>query len=125
LEGLLDLAASLRLPVRAIDPAMRTTLAARGVQTPSAFVGDVGEAPYWTVARLVATIRELQPGVTELMCHPGYFDAAIAYSRYGPQRDIERQALCDAVVVAAVRDGGVRLVTYAAVKGGSDGGRHP
>lgn len=116
LESLLDLAASLKLPVRAIDPHMREAIGARGLRTPSRFLGDVGKTPYWTVARLIAAIRELQPGATELMCHPGYFDDAIAYSRYGRQRDVEREALCDLAVTALVHDMGVQLITYAAVK---------
>ncbi len=116
LESLLNFAAPLKLPVRGLDPHMRSAISALGLCTPSQFLGDIGEAPYWTVARLVAAVRELQPGTTELMCHPGYFDEAIAYSRYGRQRDAEREALCDPAVRAAVRAMDVQLVTYAAVK---------
>ena len=50
------------------------------------------------------------------MCHPGYFDAAIAYSRYGRQRDVERQALCAPEAAALLREQGVQLVTYAALQ---------
>jgi predicted glycoside hydrolase/deacetylase ChbG (UPF0249 family) len=114
-EALLDLAGSLKLPVRSIDSQMRHTMAARGVGSPAHFLGDAGDEPYWTVTRLLSTIRTLPPGVTELMCHPGYFDDAIAYSRYGPQRDVERQALCAPEVAARLREHGVQLVTYAAV----------
>jgi predicted glycoside hydrolase/deacetylase ChbG (UPF0249 family) len=114
LEVLLELATSWRLPVRSIDPAMRAAIVARGVSSPAHFVGDAGDEPYWTVSRLVTTICQLPPGVTELMCHPGYFDATIAYSRYGRQRDVEREALCDGAVAATVREMGVELVTYAA-----------
>jgi chitin disaccharide deacetylase len=113
-EVLLDLAVALKLPVRSLDPQMRATMAARGLGSPEHFLGDAGDEPYWTVRRLLATIQTLQPGVTELMCHPGYFDDAIAYSRYGPQRDIERQALCAPEVAARLREKGVELVTYAA-----------
>jgi predicted glycoside hydrolase/deacetylase ChbG (UPF0249 family) len=115
LEVLLELSSSWRLPLRSVEPGMRAAILARGLRSPSDFVGDAGDEPYWTVARLVATIRALQPGVTELMCHPGYFDAAIAYSRYGRQRDVERQALCDPLVLATVRERGAELVTYAAL----------
>jgi hypothetical protein len=115
LDVLLELAASWQLPVRSIEPSMRAAIMTRGLTSPSHFLGDAGEEPYWTVARLVATMGVLQPGVTELMCHPGYFDDAIAYSRYGPQRDTERQALCDAAVARAVQEMQVELVTYAAV----------
>jgi chitin disaccharide deacetylase len=115
LEALLDLAVSLRVPVRSIDPQMRATMTARGLGSPEHFLGDAGNEPYWTVTRLLTTIQALQRGVTELMCHPGYFDEAIAYSRYGPQRDVERQALCAPEVAAVLRERAVELVTYAAV----------
>jgi predicted glycoside hydrolase/deacetylase ChbG (UPF0249 family) len=116
LDVLLDLATSLRLPVRSIDASMRAAVTARGLGSPAHFLGDAGEKPYWTVARLRSTIPTLLPGVTELMCHPGYFDDTIAYSRYGRQRDVERQALCAPEVVAMLREQGVQLVTYAALQ---------
>jgi predicted glycoside hydrolase/deacetylase ChbG (UPF0249 family) len=116
LDALLDLAASLRLPVRSIDAHMRAAMMARGLGSPAHFLGDAGDEPYWTVARLLSIIPTLSPGVTELMCHPGYFDDAIAYSRYGRQRDVERQALCAPEVPTRLREQGVRLVTYAALQ---------
>jgi predicted glycoside hydrolase/deacetylase ChbG (UPF0249 family) len=115
LETLLDLAVSLRVPVRSIDSAMHATMAARDLRSPTAFLGDAADEPYWTIERLQAALRALRPGITELMCHPGYFDAVISYSRYGPQRDVERQALCAPEVVATLRAQEVQLVTYAAV----------
>jgi chitin disaccharide deacetylase len=115
LEVLLDLAAALQLPVRSLDAPMRAAMTARELGSPAHFLGDAGDEPYWTVRRLLATIQALQPGVTELMCHPGYFDDAIAYSRYGPQRDVERQALCAPEVATRLQEEGVQLVTYAAL----------
>ena len=115
LAALLDLAGRLQLPVRSIDAQMRAVMTARGLRTPAYFSGDAGNEPYWTAARLQSTIQMLQPGVTELMCHPGYFDDAIAYSRYGRQRDVERQALCTPEVAATLQERGMQLVTYAAV----------
>jgi predicted glycoside hydrolase/deacetylase ChbG (UPF0249 family) len=117
LEMLLQLAATWHLPVRSIDPPMWAATVARGVGSPSHFVGDAGDEPYWTVPRMLATIHALQPGLTELMCHPGYFDTAIAYSRYGRQRDVERQTLCDPAVATAVQQRDVQLVTYAILQG--------
>jgi predicted glycoside hydrolase/deacetylase ChbG (UPF0249 family) len=116
LDVLLDLAAALRLPVRSIDVPMRAIMMARGLGSPAHFLGDAGDEPYWTVTRLLSTIPTLSPGVTELMCHPGYFDDTIAYSRYGRQRDVERQALCTSEVATRLREQGVRLVTYAALQ---------
>jgi chitin disaccharide deacetylase len=116
LEALLDLAVPLRLAIRSIDAPMRATTSARGVGTPAHFLGEAGDQPYWTVTRLLSSMQALQPGVTELMCHPGYFDDAIAYSRYGRQRDVERQALCAPEVPATLREQGIQLVTYAVVQ---------
>jgi chitin disaccharide deacetylase len=116
LEVLLDLAAALQLPVRSLDAPMRAAITAQGLASPAHFLGDAGNEPFWTVTRLLATIQELQPGVTELMCHPGYFDDAIAYSRYGRQRDVERQTLCSPEVAAKLQQQGIQLVTYAALR---------
>jgi chitin disaccharide deacetylase len=115
LQVLLDLAAALQLPVRSLDAPMRAAMIARGLESPAHFLGDAGDEPYWTVTRLLSMIQALPPGVTELMCHPGYFDDAIAYSRYGRQRDVERQALCSPEVVARLRQQRIQLVTYAAL----------
>jgi predicted glycoside hydrolase/deacetylase ChbG (UPF0249 family) len=116
LDVFLGFAESLRLPVRSIDTPMRATMTARGLGSPARLLGDAGDEPYWTVTRLLSTIPTLAPGVTELMCHPGYFDDTIAYSRYGRQRDVERQALCAPEVADRMRQQGVQLVTYAAVQ---------
>jgi predicted glycoside hydrolase/deacetylase ChbG (UPF0249 family) len=115
LEVTLDLAAALKLPVRSLDAPMRSAMTARGLASPAHFLGDAVDEPYWTVTRLLATLQAIQPGVTELMCHPGYFDDTIAYSRYGRQRDVERQTLCSPEVVAKLRQEGIQLVTYAAL----------
>jgi predicted glycoside hydrolase/deacetylase ChbG (UPF0249 family) len=114
-EAFLDLAVSLRLPARSLDSQMRATMTARNLGSPEHFLGDAGNEPYWTVPRLLTTLQTLQPGVTELMCHPGYFDDAIAYSRYGRQRDVERQALCAPEIAATLQEQGIQLVTFAAV----------
>jgi chitin disaccharide deacetylase len=116
LDALLDLAVALRLPVRSLDTQMRATMTARGLGTPVHFLGEADNEPYWTVTRLLASLRALQPGVTELMCHPGYFDDAIGYSRYGRQRDVERQALCAPEVAATLQGKGIQLATYAALQ---------
>jgi predicted glycoside hydrolase/deacetylase ChbG (UPF0249 family) len=54
------------------------------------------------------------------MCHPGYFDANLAHSRYGRQRETEAAALADPTVQEAVRAAGVDLVNYATLM--RDGG---
>jgi predicted glycoside hydrolase/deacetylase ChbG (UPF0249 family) len=66
-----------------------------------------------TAAALVNLINALQPGVTELACHPGYADDLD--SMYGPERAREVAALCDTAVKAAVAATGVRLCSFAAL----------
>jgi predicted glycoside hydrolase/deacetylase ChbG (UPF0249 family) len=54
----------------------------------------------------------MEEGVTELSCHPGYADEALAISSYTAQRDNELRALCDPLVRAALAASGVRLIHY-------------
>lgn len=91
----LDLARPLGIPVRSLDDGMRARCRAAGVPTADHFVGGVAPAPYWTAERLAAALRSLQPGVTELMCHPGRGVTALPGLFYARERDVERDAfLC-------------------------------
>ena len=66
--------------------------------------------------RLVATLRALPPGVTELMCHPGYVDAELARrTRYSRGRDRELAALTAPAVRAVLEDAGIVLTRYGAL----------
>jgi chitin disaccharide deacetylase len=61
-------------------------------------------------AALVAFIRDLQPGTTELACHPAaHVDPTWAY---GSERTVELASLCDPSVRAAIRDSGVELRSF-------------
>ena len=84
------------------------------------FLGEAGEQPYWTVAHLLETIRSLPEGTTEIMCHPGHFDADLAHSRYARQREVELAALTDPAVREALRAAGVELISFAALAGAGD-----
>ena len=89
LEGLAAAARERGLPVRSLDAPMREALAARGVATNDAFLGDAGAEAYWTPERLEAELARLPAhGVVELMCHPGYRPRTLA-SGYGAQREVE------------------------------------
>jgi predicted glycoside hydrolase/deacetylase ChbG (UPF0249 family) len=57
----------------------------------------------------------MEEGVTELSCHPGYADEALAISSYTTQREGELRALCDPAVRAALVASGVRLIHYGAL----------
>ena len=115
-EVVLDFAAKHALPVRSPDDEVRRLARARGLATPDAFLGGAGDEPYWTVARLLETIRSLPEGTTEIMCHPGYFDADLAHSRYGRQREAELAALTDPAVRAAVQAAQVEVIPYTALQ---------
>ncbi|MCY1039775.1 ChbG/HpnK family deacetylase [Corallococcus sp. bb12-1] len=89
LEGLARVARRAGLPVRSIDTAMRDALRALGVATNDAFVGESGEAAYWTPERFAAALEALPTeGVTEWMCHPGHLPELVT-SRYAEQREVE------------------------------------
>jgi predicted glycoside hydrolase/deacetylase ChbG (UPF0249 family) len=118
MEALLPVVDGARLPVRSQDPGFRDGLRRHGIATPDHFVGDAGTEPYWTAARLLDQLAGLPPGVTELMCHPGEFDDALAYSRYGRQREVELAALCDAEARATVRCLGIELCHFGALSPG-------
>jgi predicted glycoside hydrolase/deacetylase ChbG (UPF0249 family) len=118
LDAVLDVVTAAGLPVRAQDPEFRDGLRRRGVRTPDHFMGDAAVEPYWTPERLLDRLAGLPLGLTELMCHPGHFDAALAYSRYGRQREVELRALCDPEARATVERLGIRLCHFGALSAG-------
>ena len=63
---------------------------------------------------LLSMIDNLPDGTTEIMCHPGYTDAAFASeSVYNSQRDRELEILTDASVKEAIEKNGIQLITFA------------
>ena len=63
--------------------------------------------------RLLATIDQLPIGSTEIMVHPGYDDDVLAaQDTFRAERAVELKALCDSAVVARVRRGDVKLVSF-------------
>src|SRR5207247_1454388 len=65
-----------------------------------------------SVAALERMIREeVEDGITELGCHPGYFDEAmeIVYHR---DRETELRTLCDPRVREVLREEGIRLIGF-------------
>jgi predicted glycoside hydrolase/deacetylase ChbG (UPF0249 family) len=115
MEAVLSVAVSAGLPLRSQDPGFREGLRRHGVRTPDHFVGNAGAEPYWTSERLLDALASLPVGLTELMCHPGRYDDALAYSRYGRQREVELSALCDPEVRATVERLDIRLCHFGQV----------
>jgi chitin disaccharide deacetylase len=63
------------------------------------------------VEQLLEVISALQPGVTELACHPGEGDEID--SVYGVERQAELAILCDRRVREAIARSGIRLCSFA------------
>ena len=112
LECLLDLAEELGIPMRSQDAEVRRAARSRELKTPDHFFGDSGAEPYWSSKRVLAQLLALPDGVSEFMTHPGRFDAELAYSRYGRQREVEFRALTDPAVKEAVTARGIRLCHF-------------
>jgi chitin disaccharide deacetylase len=64
-----------------------------------------------SVQKLVALIRGLPEGTTELGCHPGEVEELD--SPYRHERQIEVETLCDSRVRAAIEEEGVELRSFA------------
>ena len=112
-EPALALAEELGIPLRALNPGMARRIRERHLPAVDQAVGDVGPDVFWHLARLMEFLCGLSSGVTELMCHPGYADAALSASSYCAQREVELRALCDPRVKEAIAAAGVRCITYA------------
>jgi predicted glycoside hydrolase/deacetylase ChbG (UPF0249 family) len=112
-EAVLAAAARLAVPVRSEDDAARARSRAAGLRTPDHFFGGSGPAPYWTPLRTLAQLAALPPGTSEFMTHPGLFDQALAFSRYGRQRETELVGLGTPTARAAAAGLGLTLCTFA------------
>src|SRR5437867_527342 len=108
----LDAARRLGVPVRSQDEWARARAVTAGLRTPDHFFGESGPGPYWSLARTVAQLRALPAGVSEFMSHPGWFDDALTYSRYGRQRETEMVGLGTAGARAAAASLGIRLCHF-------------
>lgn len=66
-----------------------------------------------TLDHLQQLVRELKPGVTELMCHPGFNTPALEKtSSYNEQRPRELEILTNSRLNNLVDELGIKLVTY-------------
>ena len=111
LAAFAGVAATLGLPVRALDPPMRDFLRGSGVRTTDHFLGDADLRPCWTPERLASALAALPDGTTELMCHPGYAPSQ-ARTSFGAEREVELAALCDPGAREALARAGAALATF-------------
>lgn len=104
--ALADLGRELGVPVRHLTV---------GLTYCGDFYGQDGEGrPYpelVTAAALIAQLKRLPPGITELSCHPGTGDDLD--TMYVRERPLEVAALCDPSVRIAVAELGIALVSFA------------
>ena len=102
---LMGLANELGVPLRHCDPIVRYC---------GDFYGqDRHEEPVpgsITTSHLIATLRGLPEGVTELACHPGHVDSL--EPSYRTERAVELRTLCDADVRQALADERIRLASF-------------
>ncbi|HEY6550185.1 MAG TPA: ChbG/HpnK family deacetylase [Solirubrobacterales bacterium] len=101
------MASQLQVPLRGV-----------GIRYEGGFYGQTGKGePYAegiSVEHLLELIRSLQPGWTEIGCHPGIGVEATETS-YAQEREQELEALCDARVRTAIEAEGILLRPFAAV----------
>ncbi len=101
------------LPVRASSPVARERLRNAGLRTPDFFLdGFYGAGA--TAENLRRIFETLPDGTSELMCHPGFPDEALARSSsYTNERAQEVEALCDPGLPALLARLEVALAGYA------------
>ena len=87
-----------------------------GIATADYFCGiaQTGELTREGVAKL---LQNLPPGVTEMMCHPGFMDETLEKSptRLQDSRRLEVEILTDTGIRNLVAEQGIRLIDYAFV----------
>ncbi len=87
-------------------------LRARGLGYPDRFISTFFGQEAVTLDYLLHLIRTLPAGTSELMCHPGYDDPALAPSTYRHERETELALLTHPTVHRYVNEAGIELVTF-------------
>jgi len=111
-EALLDAARRLGVPVRSQSAEARARARGAGLRTSDHFFGESGPDAYWSLTRTRQILRELPAGVSEFMAHPGWYDDALSYSRYGRQRETEMIGLGTPAARAAASALGIILCHF-------------
>ena len=93
-------------------------ITAHGLLTPDHFVG-IRLTGRMNRERLLARLKRLRPGLTELMCHPGLCDDELrrAPTRLKQERQVELEALTSPDVRRWLEDQRVELTSYRALNG--------
>jgi predicted glycoside hydrolase/deacetylase ChbG (UPF0249 family) len=84
----------------------------RRLAHPDHFVSTFFGRKALVLDNLLALLDALPEGVSELMCHPGYDDPALAPSAYRAEREMELALLTHPAVRERISDLGIELVTF-------------
>jgi predicted glycoside hydrolase/deacetylase ChbG (UPF0249 family) len=87
-------------------------LKARRLAYPDRFISTFFGREAVTLESLLALLDTLPDGVSELMCHPGFDDPALASSSYRAEREIELAVLTHPAVRQRVEELQIELVTF-------------
>jgi chitin disaccharide deacetylase len=94
LSCLIYLAQKNKLAIRSISESMCQKLRESGIITNDYFEGRFFGKKFVTVSMLTSIIRDLKPGITELMCHPGEISNELkSISGYTSDRENELEVL--------------------------------
>jgi predicted glycoside hydrolase/deacetylase ChbG (UPF0249 family) len=98
--------------VRGMIATNSALIRARKLAHPDHFIADFFGRKALTLAALSRLLDTLPDGVTELMCHPGHIDSALAGSGYTAEREIELALLKDPAIRERVERLGIELATF-------------
>jgi hypothetical protein len=113
LDALCTLAWETGLPVRNSSPAVRERLRREGIRTTDYFVEEFYDRGA-TLEDAVRILAGLEPGTTELMCHPAVVDEELrGASGYAEPRTRELEILTNRELRQVIQAAGIRLITFA------------
>jgi len=101
--------------VRGMIATNSNLLSARKLGYPDHFVGSFFGQEALILDTLFSLLAGLPQGTSELMCHPGYDDAALAGSSYRAERELELALVTDPRLRARIEALGIELVTFSAL----------
>jgi hypothetical protein len=90
-------------------------LQARHLAYPDRFIGTFFGRNALTLENLLRLLESLPEGISELMCHPGHSDAALAASTYRRERELELSLLTHPAVRQRLMELGIQMVTFGAL----------
>ncbi|HEY2931813.1 MAG TPA: ChbG/HpnK family deacetylase [Acidobacteriota bacterium] len=101
------------LAMRMVRRAFRGRLQAEELRAPDCCYG-ISLTGMLDSSAIQEVVRQLESGVTELICHPGLYDEHLerAVTRLKREREVEVEALTDPQVRTTINDNQVELISY-------------